>query len=368
MRLHSLKLHNFKNYNTRSFELHPRLNLILGNNGTGKTNFLDAIYYVAFGRSFYHIPDRKLIRFDSREEPDPFFRIEGRTADENDYVFAYSHQRKKLASKNKAPYERISDHIGEIPLVSVFPEDLDILKQDSSYRRRFTDSTLGQTQAPYLRALMTYNRILRQKNELLKNFSMRPADKSLLLDKYDADLVPLIEKISQDRLDFIQRFNPVYQEFYSDIAPVRGEASRIEYDSSIEPGNAAEGLKEARRRDWEKGRSTRGPHRDDFKIMLKDQPAKYFASQGQQKSILFSLKLAQYRYIRDSLGKKPILLLDDFFEKLDHLRIRNLMEILGREGIGQLFITDTDRERMVKIAEESGFTYSIFSITNENHE
>lgn len=369
MQLQSLKLRNFKNYETTDLDFHPRLNLIIGMNGVGKTNLLDAIYYMAFGKSFYHIPDRQLIRFAMQSESeDPFFRIEGVTETTAHYAFSYNAVRRKQASKNKVPYDRISDHIGELLLVSIFPEDLNIIKQDSSLRRRFADSTIGQVDKQYLIALMKYNRILKHKNELLKNFGMAPADKSLLLDKYDQDLIPLIYKIGEARTAFVEQFEPVYQDFYSRIAPVSDEFSGFKYAASVSPDQVEATLKNSRRRDWERGRATKGPHRDDFKIMLKGNSAKYFASQGQQKSILFSLKLAQYGYIAKQSNKKPILLLDDIFEKLDFSRILNLMSILAGDEIGQIFITDTDADRMERIAEEAGLDYKFIAITHNNHE
>lgn len=369
MQLQSLKLRNFKNYEAADLEFHPRLNLIIGMNGVGKTNLLDAIYYMAFGKSFYHIPDRQLIRFSAHEEmEDPFFRIEGKTDGPAHYAFSYNSMRKKQAQKNKVIYERISDHIGEILLVSIFPEDLNIIKQDSSLRRRFADSTIGQVDKSYLMALMKYNRILKHKNELLKNFSMAAADKSLLLDKYDRDLVPLIREIGETRQSFAEEFEPVYQDFYSGIAPVGGEYSGFRYTASVPADRVEETLKNSRRQDWDRGRASKGPHRDDFKIMLKGNAAKYFASQGQQKSILFSLKLAQYRYIARQSRKKPLLLLDDIFEKLDFSRILNLMALLAGDEIGQIFITDTDAERMEQIAKEAGLEYKFIAITHQNHE
>lgn len=345
--------------------LHPRLNLIIGMNGVGKTNLLDAIYYMAFGKSFYHIPDRNLIRFSMHSEgKEPFFRIEGKTSTEQEFAFSYNSIRKKQATKNRVLYDRISDHIGEILLVSIFPEDLNIIKQDSSLRRRFADSTIGQIDRAYLMALMKYNRILRHKNELLKNFAMAPADKSMLLDKYDQDLIPLIQKIGMARQAFEENFEPVFQDFYSQIATIDTEISGFKYEHSIPPDQIEEVLRSSRRNDWERGRSSKGPHRDDFQILLKNKRAKYFASQGQQKSILFSLKLAQYRYIAEQSHKKPILLLDDIFEKLDSSRIFNLMSILTKESFGQIFITDTDGDRMEEIAQDTGFDYQLIPVTH----
>lgn len=364
MQLQSLKLRNFKNYTAADLDLHPRLNLIIGMNGVGKTNLLDAIYYMAFGKSFYHIPDRNLIRFSMHSEgEEPFFRLEGKTNMEKEFSFSYNSIRKKQATKNRVPYDRISDHIGEILLVSIFPEDLNIIKQDSSLRRRFADSTIGQIDREYLMALMKYNRILRHKNELLKNFVMAPADKSVLLDKYDHDLIPLIRKIGNARQAFEEKFEPVFQDFYSQIATRESEISGFEYQHSIPLDHIEEVLKDARRKDWERGRTSKGPHRDDFQILLNNKRAKYFASQGQQKSILFSLKLAQYRYIAEQSRKKPILLLDDIFEKLDSSRIFNLMSILANDSFGQIFITDTDGDRMEEIARETGFDYQLIPVT-----
>lgn len=362
MQLQKLKIAHFKNYPDRNFEFHPRLNLILGNNGTGKTNLLDAIYYLAFGKSYYSIPDRKLIRFLQNEEPDPFFRLEGFSQKPDHYAMSYAPSRGKSISKNDVEYDRLTDHIGEIPLVSVFPEDIYLIRHGSALRRRFVDGTIGQLDRDYLHALIHYNRILRQKNELLKNRRFSGRDKLILIEKYDAEMEPLIIKIESARSVFVEQFDPLFSSYYQRIAQNEHESATVVYARSLQTGNIKMELNACRPVDMEKGRATKGPHKDDFRILLNQQRARYFASQGQQKSILFSLKLAQYAYIQQALKQNPVLLLDDFFEKLDEHRISHVMAILASEHPGQIFVTDTDATRMIKMAKEAGLDFKTIYI------
>lgn len=362
MEIQSIKLANFKNYTRMEVDFHPRLNLILGQNGIGKTNLLDALYYLAFGKSYYSITDRKLIRLDAEKPVEDFFRIEGRSSGSDQYSVTYSPSRGKVVSKNQVPYERISDHIGEIPLVSIFPEDIYVIRHGSALRRKFVDGTVGQLEKSYLASLIRYNHILRQKNELLRDRRMSLRDKELLLDKYDMDLVPLITNIEAGRAAFVREFDPLFAAYYQKIAQKESENATVRYARSFHTAEVARELRNCRGQDIEKGRATMGPHRDDFKIMLNGQVARNFASQGQQKSILFSLKLAQYAYIQSALHRWPLLLLDDFFEKLDHRRIDHVMSILAGEHPGQIFVTDTDKDRMIKMATEAGMDYRIIHI------
>lgn len=363
MQIDRLKLVNFKNYPAFNVDFHPRLNLILGNNGVGKTNILDALYYLAFGKSYYAIPDRKLILFGAIKGPDCFFRVEASTADTDRFEVTYSPDRGKTISRNDVEYERISDHIGEIPLVSIFPEDIYLIRHGSALRRKFVNGTIGQLDRAYLNALLKYNQVLRQKNELLKNRRISFSDKTILLDKYDHDLIPLIRTIEQGRADFTKDFDPLFSAYYRKIVQEKTESARVVYDRSFQSDDIGKELKSCRHVDMEKARSSVGPHKDDFKILLNDQPARYFASQGQQKSILFSLKLAQNAYIKGVLKRSPVLLLDDFFEKLDQRRIHHVMAILASEHSGQIFVTDTDRERMIHMAESAGLEYKTIPIS-----
>lgn len=362
MQILSIKLDHFKNYTRYEVEFHPRLNLILGHNGVGKTNLLDALYYLAFGKSYYSISDRQLINFESMDGHDSFFRIEAVSSGKDQFSVSFSPARGKEITKNKVPSERISDHIGEIPLVSIFPEDIYIIRHGSALRRKFVDGTVGQLDRSYLQALMRYNQILRQKNELLRNRRISIRDKEVLLDKFDMDMGPLIQTIDSGRSRFVEEFDPLFSSFYQKIAQMENEQASVEFARSVSPENIRTTLRKARLEDIEKGRSSIGPHKDDFKILLNHQVAKNFASQGQQKSILFSLKLAQYAYIQSAMQRWPLLLLDDFFEKLDHRRIDHVMAILASEHPGQIFVTDTDEDRMIRMANQAGLDYTVISI------
>ncbi len=365
MQIDRLKLVNFKNYQAFNVDFHPRLNLILGNNGVGKTNILDALYYLAFGKSYYAIADRKLIRFEAMKGKDSFFRVEASSASTDRFVMTYAPDRGKTISRNDVEYDRISDHIGEIPLVSIFPEDIYLIRHGSALRRKFVDGTIGQLDRTYLNALLRYNQVLRQKNELLKNRRISFSDKTILLDKYDLDLIPLIATIEQGRTEFTKDFDPLFTSYYRKIVQQDSETAQVEYDRSFQSNDIGKELKARRHFDMEKFRSTVGPHKDDFKLLLYGQPARHFASQGQQKSILFALKLAQNAYIKGVLKRSPVLLLDDFFEKLDQRRIHHVMTILASEHSGQIFVTDTDRERMIRMAENAGLEYATIPISEE---
>lgn len=362
MQLQKLKIAYFKNYLERNFEFHPRLNLILGNNGMGKTNLLDAIYYLAFGKSYYSIPDRKLIQFQQNNQTDPFFRLDGYSRKPDHFSMSFAHSRGKTISKNGVDYERLSDHIGEIPLVSVFPEDIYLIRHGSVLRRRFVDGTIGQLDRNYLQALIHYNRILRQKNELLKNRRFSGRDKLILVEKYDAELEPFILEIESARSVFVKQFDPLFSSYYHNIAQNDHEKATVVYARSLKTDDIKMELSACRNDDMMKGRATKGPHKDDFIILLNQERARYFASQGQQKSILFSLKLAQYAYIQQALKRNPILLLDDFFEKLDEHRINHVMAILASEHPGQIFVTDTDANRMIQMANKVGLDYKAIYI------
>lgn len=362
MELLSLKLIHFKNYRNAEFSFNPYLNLITGNNGMGKTNILDAIYYLAFGKSYYSIPDKKLIRFDDFEDRNSFHRVEGKVTGTEKYHFTYSGARKKTVFRNNEPYEKISDHIGNIPVVSIFPEDIALVKGDSSLRRKFVDNTISQSDRMYLNHLMYYNKIIKRKNELLKQFSMNYRDKDILLDKYDRELKDPGEYIIIARKQFLDEFNLFFQKYYRLISGKMNEKVTIKHVRTVLPNEFSTIIFQTRQEDIRKKRSTMGPHREDFRIYINEKYAKYFASQGQQKSILFALKLAQFEYIKRILQKKPILLLDDFFEKLDENRIVNLMQLLKDSFFGQIFVTDTDPKRMEEIAKNIGFDFTTFTI------
>ncbi|GAA5222112.1 DNA replication and repair protein RecF [Membranihabitans marinus] len=328
----------------------------------GKTNILDAIYFMAFGKSYYSISDKKLIHFDHVKDDSAFFRIESIDEVDCHYVFSFNALRKKVVSKDKQVYDKISEHIGNIPLVSIFPEDIDIIKGDSSIRRRFIDNTICQSDREYLRALLYYNKVLKRKRELLKQFSMRYEDKILLLKKYDFELSQPAAIIIQKRSEFLTTFNSLLTDFYHRICNADLETVLAKYKVSIEEEGYLEAVENQRKNEIQRGRALVGPHKDDIDFQLMGQSAKYYSSQGQQKSILFALKLAQYEYIRSVIDRKPLLLLDDIFDKLDQNRIDNLMDLLRGESFGQIFITDTDAMRIQEAAEKADFKFLNFNI------
>ena len=366
MNLENLKLTNFKNYTDLDIDFCPNINCFVGNNGVGKTNLLDAIYYLSFCKSFFNPVDTQNIRISQ-----DFFAIHGRYASPSETgqnVTVSCIQKRNSAKQlrwNKAVCKSISEHIGRVPLVMVSPADQSIITGGSEIRRKFIDGVLSQTDNDYLHNLLTYLRILDQRNHLLKKFfdNRYFDDKEIAL--WDEQLSLYGEKLLSARRSFIEQFTPLLLYYYNMIAG-EGETPSINYDSTIDPDDTM--LSQTvlnHQRDSIALYTTLGPHRDDLILHIGPFNAKKFASQGQQKTFVLSLKLAQFEYLKQHCGSTPILLLDDIFDKLDIQRVKQLLLLVGSDHFGQVFITDTQPGRVEAIFHEApNLEHLIFKVAD----
>lgn len=314
----------------------------------GKTNLLDAIYYLCMGKSYFGIRDRYLVQHGG-----DFFRLEG------DFILADSRtdkvvakvvpQQRKELERNGRVYDRIADHVGRFPVVIIVPDDTLLITEGSTERRRFVDNTLSQLDPRYLESLLIYNRILKQRNALLKQAAGRKLSDTLLL-AYDEQLIAPAAYIYEQRTNFMSDFTVQFQHAYQGISN-GAEAVGIRYRSALEQMSLTEILRENREKDRLLERTSQGIHRDDLVFTLEGHPLKRIASQGQRKSFVLALKLAQYQFLRQQKGLSPVLLLDDIFDKLDPQRVKQLIDYIISDEYGQIFLTDTDPNRVDKLLE-----------------
>lgn len=367
MYLQALKLTNFKNYEAQTLLFSEHLNCFVGQNGAGKTNLLDAIYYLCMCKSHFKTSDRNITRHDSN-----FFRLEGnfvtpipQEKKQLDKIIAKVEPRKrKEFERNHAVYERLSEHIGTYPVVMIAPDDTLMAKEGSEERRRFLDNTLCQLDNQYLIHLMQYNKVLAQRNKLLKQMAEARTFDEILVQSYDVQLIPSANYIHQKRIEWMSDFEPIFKEYYNQISGEK-EAVKCVYQSKLTETNITELLQESIEKDRILQRTTAGIHKDDLKFIFNDVAVKQFASQGQLKSYILALKLAQYELLRKQKGITPILLLDDIFDKLDVNRVQQLLELLiKKNSFGQIFITDTHENRVTEIVNKFGTTFSKFTVTN----
>lgn len=352
MTLDSLQLLFFKNYEAATLQFVPGLNCFIGNNGSGKTNLLDAIHYLSLTKSALTPVDANSIK-----QGADFFVVKGKfSADEGmdaeTIQVSLRQGQKKTLTHDKQPYERMADHIGRYPAVLVSPYDTDLIREGSEERRKYFDSLLSQFDHGFLDVLLAYNALLRQRNAILKQAAERPAhgfDRDYLL-AIDDQLVPLGTELSQQRAAFLERFTPIFQRHYEQLADGREEVS-LTYKSQLLETDFSQLLRQNERRDLVMQRTTSGTHRDDFVFLMDGLPVKTYASQGQQKSYAIALKLAQFETLTMRLttagtaSAKPLLLLDDIFDRLDDKRIARLLELVADNTFGQVFLTDTNLAR-----------------------
>jgi DNA replication and repair protein RecF len=341
--LSKISITHFKNYDFKSFDIPSRVVGICGLNGKGKTNLLDAIYYCCFTKSYFTGSDQLNIGFGKEG-----FRLEAhfRNSTGTQKVVCINRgPAKKELFLNDVPYEKLSRHIGLLPAVIIAPDDIEIITGGSEERRKLVDTILCQLDAVYLQQLMIYNKVLLQRNSLLKQFAEKGKVDEELLQILDGQLCAPGSYVFECRKKFAVRFVPLVQDFYRQIAE-NDELVRIAYESKLHQDSLETLLRKNRDRDQYLQRTNAGPHKDDLIFELNGQPFKSIASQGQRKSLLFALKLAEFEIIKASKGFAPLLLLDDVFEKLDDTRMKNLLHWVCNENEGQVFITDTHRERL----------------------
>ena len=356
--LKNISLTQFKNYNTRSFQFKERIIGIYGNNGVGKTNLLDAIHYLCFTKSYF---TRDTLNIQNGKQG---FRIEGELEVVNKTESAVCILRetgKKEFSVNEGAYEKFSEHIGRYPCVIIAPDDIQIITDGSEERRRFLDALLSQIDKIYLQHLINYTKILAQRNSLLKSFYETGNKNLSLLDVLDQQLLKPGEYIFEKRKQFLVSFLPHVKKLYTEIAR-QDEETELHYSSELNQCSLTELLHLNRQRDMAAQRTTGGIHKDDLIFNLSGQLFRNIASQGQRKSLLFALKLAELDVLKESKGFAPLLLLDDVFEKLDEDRIANLLRRVCIENDGQVFITDTNEERLAQHLDQLNIKYQLITL------
>ena len=358
MWLKRISILNYKNLEQVELAFSRKLNCIIGKNGMGKTNLMDAVYYLSFCKSATNPIDSQNILHDR-----DFFVLQGfyeTDAGEPEEVYCgLKRRQKKQFKRNKKEYTRLSDHIGLIPLVMVSPADSWLIAGGSEERRKFMDVVISQFDREYLDALIRYNKALQQRNALLKA-ELEPEEDLMLL--WEEAMALTGEVVFRKRKDFVDEFIPVFRSYYAYISQDK-ELVGLAYESHAAQGSLSQQLKESRQRDRILGYSTKGVHKDDLIMELEGFPIKREGSQGQNKTYLIALKLAQFDFLkRTGSHTVPIVLLDDIFDKLDASRVEQIVKLVAGDNFGQIFITDTNREHLDKILREVGKDYRVFEV------
>ena len=358
MILKRISILNYKNLEQVELDFSPKMNCFIGQNGMGKTNLLDAVYYLSFCKSATNPIDSQ-----NMMHHQDFFVIQGfyetELGDTEEIYCGMKRRQKKQFKRNKKEYTRLSDHIGFIPLVMVSPSDSELISGGSEERRRFMDVVISQYDKEYLEALIRYNKALQQRNTLLKNEQGFDEE---LMEVWEEMMAASGEVVYRKRCAFIEEFIPIFQTFYSQISQNKEEVGLV-YESHAQQGNLVQLLKESRQRDQIMGYSLKGIHKDDLLMQLGDYPIKKEGSQGQNKTYLIALKLAQFDFLRRTGSHTtPLLLLDDIFDKLDASRVEQIVKLVAGDKFGQIFITDTNRDHLDKIMQKIEGEYKVFSV------
>lgn len=358
MILRQLHLINFKSIEVASLEFSQKVNCFIGLNGMGKTNVLDALHYLSFTKSHLGITDTLAVRYGT-EAAVLDATYTSSLGDDRQLLLQIRPGHKKILKRNKKEYNRLSEHIGQFPLVIISPQDYQIILGGSEERRRFIDIQLSQQDAVYLSALTQYSKLLQQRNSLLKSANYRED----LLDVLDIQMDRYAYVIWERRSAFVQDFVPHFEQIYSCIAK-EPYAVSLEYQSQLSgsKGRLYELLVSTRERDRILGHTSRGVHRDELNMLLGSELIRKVGSEGQNKTFLISLKLAQYRLLSQHISERPMLLLDDIFDKLDADRVGRIIHLVGGEDFGQIFITDTNRKYLDEIIHSWGEDYHLFTV------
>ena len=358
MQLNKLSIIHYKNIEAATLDLSAKLNCFIGHNGEGKTNLLDAVYYLSFCRSAFNPKDSEVMRHDA-----DYFVLEGDyTTDGGDKEQVYCGMKrgtKKHFKRNKKEYKRLSMHIGQVPLIFVSPADATLIDGGSEERRRLMDVVISQYDTPYIEDLNRYNKALQQRNKLLKQ---EEEPDSTLMELLEMQMAEYGEAIYKKRAAFVEELTPVFQRIYQTICENREQVS-LEYVSHCQRGSLLDVIRRDRAKDRIMGYSLHGIHKDDLVMKLGDYPIRREGSQGQNKTYVLALKLAQFDFLRRTSGNNtPLLLLDDIFDKLDSSRVEQIVRLVSGDDFGQIFITDTNRDHLDKILQGSSFSYKIFSV------
>jgi len=359
MILDSLSLIQYKNFETENFNFDHKINCFVGNNGVGKTNVLDAIYHLSFGKSYFNPITSQNIKHDN-----DFFVIDGsylRFDKAERIIVSAKRNQKKIIKRNGKEYEKISEHVGFLPLVIISPADRDLIIEGSETRRKFIDGVISQGDQNYLQDLINYNKVLSQRNALLKYFALNNSRNTDAVAVYNQQLSELGTRIYEKRKAFIDTFIPIFKNRHQTISGGH-ETVNLIYKSHLEEGELLQLLEESFQKDSALQYTSVGIHKDDLLFEIEDFPIKKFGSQGQQKSYLIALKLAQFDFLKQLSKANPILLLDDIFDKLDEERVEQIITLVDNENFGQLFISDTHPERTERIVKKVHQSYKMFHL------
>lgn len=359
MHIEEISIVNFKNIKEVKIGFSPKLNCFIGNNGAGKTNMLDAVYYLSFCKSFSNSID--LLNINHDEE---YFMLSGNYKRE-DAVETISCGLKKGFKKqfkrNSKAYKKLVEHIGLLPLVMITPSDVDLILGGSEERRKFMDGVISQYNQQYLHNLLKYNRALMQRNNLLKQFASERFFDNELLELWNMQLIEYGAQIHEKRKEFVDKLIPVFQRYYSFISQGNETVSMV-HQSALYENNLEDLLKDSVMKDRAMQFTTQGIHKDDLDFYLGEHPMKKLGSQGQKKTYLVALKLAQFDFVKAISGLNPILLLDDVFDKLDGSRVEQIVKVVAGEQFGQIFMTDTNREHLDIIIKKMDADFRIFHV------
>ncbi len=359
MHLKKISLLNYKNFESAFFEFDAKINCLVGNNGVGKTNILDSIYHLAFGKSYFNPVTSQNIK-----HGEDFFVIDGtfeKLEREEKIIVSAKKGHKKIIKRNGKAYEKFSEHIGLIPVVIISPADRDLIVEGSETRRKFIDGIISQNDKDYLDHLLRYNKTLSQRNALLKYFAANHTFNKDSLSIYNEQMSALSKVIFKKRAEFMEAFIPIFKERYKSISNGQ-EAVSLNYKSKLFKEDLAVLLTENLPKDRIMTYTGVGTHKDDLKLEIGGHPVKKFGSQGQQKTFLIALKLAQYDFIKQQSKVNPILLLDDVFDKLDEKRVAHIVQLVTQDDLGQLFISDTHAERTEAVVKASTQEYKIIEL------
>ena len=359
MILKKLNLINYKNFDLTEFDFDTKINCFVGKNGVGKTNVLESIYYLSFTKGYFNSVASQHIKHN-----ESFFVIEGFYEHKNREEIIHCSLKKgykKIIKRNGKEYEKLTEHIGKIPLVIISPNDRDLIAEGSDVRRKFIDGVIAQADIGYLTTLIKYKKVLTQRNSLLKYFAANHTFNALNLEIYDKQLGELGQIIYQKRQQFLTGFVPIFKEQYKYISNGIEEVD-LRYKSQLEEKELEQLLKENINKDRAVQYTSVGIHKDDLIFKSDNYPIKKYGSQGQQKSYLIALKLAQFHFIKKQTAIKPLLLLDDIFDKLDEDRVTQLIQLVNAEDFGQLFISDTNAKRTEKVIKKTKQSYKMFEL------
>jgi len=359
MFLRHLSLVNYKNFDSKTLEFDPVINCLVGDNGVGKTNVLDAIYHLCFGKSYFNPVSTQNIKHGTE-----FFVVEGEFEKHNrteKILCSFKKGTKKVIKRNDKPYEKFSEHIGFLPLVIISPSDRDLILEGSETRRKFMDGVISQSDKVYLQNLIKYNKVVSQRNSLLKYFAANRTFDRDTLSIYNEQMNTLGTAIHQKRVEFIDSFLPIFKEQYQNISE-KDEQIDLSYESQLSDDTLLNLLEKNIEKDRALQYTSVGVHKDDLSFTIAGHPIKKFGSQGQQKSFLIALKLAQFHFIKQLADTTPILLLDDIFDKLDENRVSHIVGLVKDDNFGQIFISDTHADRTEDVVKNIHQSYKIFTL------